>query len=135
MSLVFINSINEGNVVFLIIYMDDILLIGNERMKLSEVKVWLAEQFQMKDLGNVSYVLGIQIVRDKNNKLPALSQAAYVDKALARFSMQNSKKGLLPSRHGVSLSKQQCPKTPQEDEDMRRILYASAVGSLMYAML
>ena len=49
--------------------------------------------------------------------------------------MQGSKKGLLPTRHGIILSKEQCPKTPQEEEDMRRILYASTVGSLMYAML
>ena len=54
---------------------------------------------------------------------------------LARFSMQDSKKGLLPTQHGIILSKDQCPKTPQEEEDMRRIPYASAVGSLMYAML
>ncbi|TYK15863.1 gag/pol protein [Cucumis melo var. makuwa] len=65
----------------------------------------------------------------------ALSQATYIDKMLVRYSMQNSKKGLLPFRHGVHLSKEQCPKTPQEFEDMRRIPYASAVGSLMYAML
>ncbi|KAA0066544.1 gag/pol protein [Cucumis melo var. makuwa] len=37
--------------------------------------------------------------------------------------------------HGVHLSKEQCPKTPQEVEDMRRILYISVVGSLMYTML
>ena len=49
--------------------------------------------------------------------------------------MQNSKKGLLPARHGIILSKEQCPKTPQEEEDMRRVPYASAVSSLMYAML
>ena len=49
--------------------------------------------------------------------------------------MQNSKKGLLPYRYGIHLSKEQCPKTPQEVEDMRNIPYASAVGSLMYAML
>ena len=65
----------------------------------------------------------------------ALSQAFYIDKVLARFSMQNSKKGLLPAQHGIILSKEQCPKTPQEEEDMRRVPYASAVGSLMYAML
>ena len=49
--------------------------------------------------------------------------------------MQDSKKGLLPTRHGIILSKEQCPKTPQEEEDMRWIPYASTVGSLMYAML
>ncbi|KAA0059675.1 gag/pol protein [Cucumis melo var. makuwa] len=54
---------------------------------------------------------------------------------LVRYSMQNSKKGLLPFRHGVHLSKEQCLKTPQKVEDMKRIPYASAVGSLMYVML
>ena len=89
----------------------------------------------MKDLGNASYVLGIQIIRDRNKRQLALSQASYIDKVIERFSMQNSKKGLMPTRHGVSLSKLQCPKTPQEEEDMRRVPYTSAVGSLMYAML
>ncbi|TYK22576.1 gag/pol protein [Cucumis melo var. makuwa] len=54
---------------------------------------------------------------------------------LGRYSMQNSKKGLLPFKHGVHLSKEHCPKTPQEVEDMRRISYASTMGSLMYVML
>ncbi|KAL5577479.1 hypothetical protein UlMin_019178 [Ulmus minor] len=49
--------------------------------------------------------------------------------------MENSKKGQLPFRYGIYLSKEQCPKTPKEEENMRRIPYASAVGSLMYAML
>ena len=49
--------------------------------------------------------------------------------------MQDSKKGLLPYITGVQLSKEQCPKTPHEVENMSRIPYASAVGSLMYAML
>ena len=89
----------------------------------------------MKDLGQASYVLGIQIIRDRKNRLLALSQASYIDKVLARFSMQNSKKGQLPTQHGIALSEEQCPTTPQEEKDMRRVPYASAVGSLMYAML
>ena len=127
--------VKDQAVVFLILYVDDILLIGNNVELLSNVKKWLTEHFQMKDLGEASYVLGIKIYRDRKNRLLALSQASYVDKVIARFSMQNSKKGLLPTRHGVSLSKSQCPQTPQEEEDMRRFPYASAVGSLMYAML
>ena len=54
---------------------------------------------------------------------------------LSRYKMQNSKKGLLPYIYGIHLSKEQCPKTPQEIEDMRNIFYSSAIGSLMYAML
>ncbi|KAL2533350.1 cysteine-rich RLK (RECEPTOR-like protein kinase) 8 [Abeliophyllum distichum] len=102
---------------------------------LSSTKAWLAQQFHMKDLGEASYVLGIQILRDRKNKLLALSQATYIDRILVRFSMQDSKKGNLPFRHGIQLSKEQSPKTPEEIERMSRIPYASAVGSLMYAML
>ena len=49
--------------------------------------------------------------------------------------MENSKRGSLPFRHGIHLSKEQSPKTPEQKERMSRIPYASAVGSLMYAML
>ncbi|KAA0067938.1 gag/pol protein [Cucumis melo var. makuwa] len=128
-------KINKVKVAFLVLYVDDILLIGNNVGYLTDVKAWLAAQFQMKNLGEAQYVLGIQIIRDRKNKTLALSQATYIDKMLVRYSMQNSKKGLLPFRHGVHLSKEQCPKTPQEVEDMRRIPYASTVGSLMYVML
>ena len=121
--------------VFLVLYVDDILLIGNNVKKLSDVKNWLSTQFQMKDLGEASYVLGIQIIRDRKNRLLALSQAAYIDKVLERFSMKNSKKGRLPSRHGIHLSKKQSPQTPEEEDAMRKVPYAFAVGSLMYAML
>ena len=120
--------------VFLVLYVDDILLIRNDVETLSNVKKWLVEQFQMKDLGEASYIIGIQVIRDRKNKLLALSQSSYIDKVLARFSMQDSKIGLLPTRHGIILSKEQCPKTPHEEEDMRRIPYALAVGSLMYAV-
>ena len=89
--------IKETKVVFLVLYVDDILLIGNDVGLLSDVKKWLAEKFQMKDLGQASYVLGIQLIRNRKNRLLALSQASYIDKVLARFSMQNSQKDQLPT--------------------------------------
>ena len=49
--------------------------------------------------------------------------------------MQNSKKGNLPSQHGVCLSKEKCPKTPQEEENIRCVPYEYVVGSLMYDMI
>ena len=93
--------IHEGKVVFLVLHVDDILLIGNDVGKLSDVKVWLAKQFDMKDLGEAAYVLGIHIFRDRKNKQLALSQASYIDKMLSRYYMENSKKGMLPFAHGV----------------------------------
>ncbi|KAA0065524.1 gag/pol protein [Cucumis melo var. makuwa] len=110
-------------------------LEGNDVGYLTDIKKWLAMEFQMKDLGDAQYVLGIQIVRNRKSRTLAMSQASYIDKMLSRYKMQNSKKGLLLYRYGIHLSKKQCPKTPQEVEDMRKFPYASAVGSLMYAML
>ena len=89
--------IKETKVVFLVLYVDDILLIGNDIGLLYDVKKWLVEKFQMKVLGQASYVLGIQIIRDCKNRLLALPQASYIDKVLAWFSMHNSKKGQLPT--------------------------------------
>ena len=120
---------------FLMLYVDDILLIGNDVGVMSLVKVWLLSQFDMKDLGETNFILGIKLWRDRKNRMLGLLQAGYIDKVLKRFSMQNSKKGLLPFRHRVPLSNDQRPKTLKEENMMRQIPYASAMGSLMYAML
>ena len=122
-------------VMFLVLYVDDILLIGNDVGVMSSVNVWLSSQFDMKDLGEANFILGIKFWRDCKNKMLGLSQARYINKVLELFSMQNSKKGLLPFRHGVPLFDDQMPKTQEEVEMMRQVPYASAVGSLMYAML
>ena len=122
-------------VIFLVLYVDDILLIGNDVGVMSSVKIWLSSQFDMKDLGKANYILGIKLWRDQKNRMLGLPQARYIDKIVARFSMQNSKKGLLPFRHGVPLFDDQRPKTFEEEKTMRQVPYASAVGSLMYAML
>ena len=98
---------------------------------MSSVKVWLSSQFDMKDLGEANFILGIKLWRDRKNKMLGLSQARYIDKVLEWFSMQNSKKGLLPFRHGVPLFNDQRPKTQEEVDMMRQVPYASAVGSLM----
>ena len=126
---------SENVVVFLILYVDDILLIENDVGTLSSVKVWLSKQFDMKDLGEASHILGIKLVRDRQKRMLDLSQASYIDEILTRYIMQDSKKGFVPFRVGKSLSSSQHPKTNAEIERMRGIPYASAVESLMYAML
>ena len=78
-------------VTFLVLYVDDILLIGNEVGVMSSIKVWLSSQFDMKDLGKANFILGIKLWRDRN-KMLSLSQAGYINKVLERFNMQNSKK-------------------------------------------
>ena len=67
------------------LYVDEILLIGNDVGVMSSVKIWLSSQFDMKDLSETSYILGIKLWRDRKNRMLGLSQAGYIDKILARF--------------------------------------------------
>ena len=96
------------------LYIDDILLIGNDIPTLQNVKSWLGNYFSMKDLGEAAYILGIKIYRDRSKRLIGLSQSTYINKVLNRFSIQNSKIRFLLMSHGISLSKTQCPMTQDE---------------------
>ncbi|KAL0462870.1 UNVERIFIED_CONTAM: hypothetical protein Slati_0174600 [Sesamum latifolium] len=74
--------------------------------------------FSRKDMDEASYILGIKIYRDRSRRMLGLTQSSYIEKVLKRFKMKHSKRGLLPMRHGVKLSKKQSPKT---DEELKRM--------------
>ena len=122
-------------IIFLVLSVDDILLIGNDVGVMLFVKVWLSSQFDMKDLDEANFILGIKLWRYQKNRMLGLSQVGYIDKVLEWFSMQNSNKILLHFRHGVLLSDDERPKTLEEENMMRQVSCASTVESLMYALL
>ncbi|GJW26677.1 retrotransposon protein, putative, ty1-copia subclass [Tanacetum coccineum] len=68
---------SRSYVTILILYVDDILLMGNNISMLQDVKSYLGRSFAMKDLGDVAYVLGIKIYRDRSKRLIGLCQSAY----------------------------------------------------------
>jgi hypothetical protein len=98
-------KVSGSAVVFLVLYVDDIFLIGNNIPMIEVVISSLRKCFSMKDLGEAAYILGIKIYRDRSKRLIRLSQDAYIYKILNRFNMQDSKKGFLPMSHGITLSK------------------------------
>src|SRR3954468_8319142 len=102
---------------------------------LQETKESLEWSFSMKDLGEATYILRIKIYRDRARRLIGLSQSTYLDKILKKFRMDESKKGFLPMLQGTKLSKTQSPATAEDREVMNLKPYASAIGSIMYAML
>ena len=109
--------------------------MGNDIELLDSIKAYLNKCFSMKDLGEVAYILGIKIYRDRSIRLIGLSQSTYLDKVLKKFKMDQAKKWFLPVLQGVQLSTAQCPTTAKDKEEMSVIPYASAIGSIMYAML
>jgi hypothetical protein len=89
----------------------------------------------MKDLGVAKQILGMKIIRDKASSTLKISQAEYVKKILSRFSMDEAKSVSTPLGSHFKLTKDQSPKTDQEKAYMNKVPYASAIGSLMYAMV
>src|SRR5512140_1053385 len=128
-------KVSGSSVAFLILYVDDILLMGNDIELLDSIKAYLNKSFSMKDLGEAAYILGIKIYRDRSRRLIGLSQSTYLDKILKKFNMDQSKKGFLPMLQDMKLSSAQCPTTTEDIEEMSVIPYASAIGFIMYAML
>jgi hypothetical protein len=98
-------KVSGSAVVFLVLYVDDILLIGNDISMMEVVKSSLRKSFSMKDLGEAVYILGIKMYRDRSKRLIGLWQDAYIDKILNQFNMQDSTKGFLPMSHDITLSK------------------------------
>jgi hypothetical protein len=95
-------KVSGSIVIFLILYVDDILLIRNDIPMMKVVKSSLRKSFSVKDLGEAMYILGIKIYRDRPKSQIGLNQDAYIDKILNRINMQNSKKGFMPMLHSIS---------------------------------
>ncbi|GKC94251.1 retrotransposon protein, putative, ty1-copia subclass, partial [Tanacetum coccineum] len=83
-----------SNITFLILYVDDILIMGNNIPMLKDVKSYLGRCFTIKDLGEAAYILGIKIYRDRSRQLIILCQSAYIKKILKHYHMENSKRGM-----------------------------------------
>ena len=86
----------------------------------------------MKDLGEASYVLGIQILRDRPSGILRFSQQTYIERILKRFNMQLCSSGKALIVKGDRFSKGQCRYNDIERDQMKAVPYSSVVGSLMY---
>jgi Reverse transcriptase (RNA-dependent DNA polymerase) len=117
------HKFNGSKFVFLVLYVDDILLASNDKNMMYETKIFLFKHFDMKDLSEASYVLDLKIHRDRNKGILGLSQQAYIDKVLKRYGMKNYKPGNTPVAKGDKFSLDQCPKTELEKSEMHQIPY------------
>jgi hypothetical protein len=93
-----------------VLYVDDILLVGNNMDVIKEVKSQLSSKFDMKELDVLNLILGMEIKRDCANKKLWLNQRKYIEMILHRLNMHGSKPVKVPIPIGVKLSADQCPK-------------------------
>jgi len=125
----------SGKIILVILYVDDILLASSDVGLLLETKKFLSSNFDMKDLGEASFVLGIEIHQDRRKGVLGLSQKAYLEKVLKKYSRHACKPSPAPIVKHDRFGKFQCPRNQYEIDQMKVFPYALAVGSLRYAQV
>ena len=125
---VYVKKFLDVKFLILLLYVDDMLIVGQDASMIGDLKKDLFKAFDMKDLGPARQILGMEIAR-------WLSQEKYVERILERFNMKLAKPVGTPLGGHFKLSKKSCPSSMKEKENMASVPYSSAIRSLMYAMV
>ncbi|RVW29644.1 Retrovirus-related Pol polyprotein from transposon RE1 [Vitis vinifera] len=115
---------NEGKVVILIVYVDDIVLTGDDCNELEKLKGKLAEEFDIKDLGALKYFLGMEFARSKEGIF--VNQRKYVLDLLNETGMLGCKPAETPIELNVKLQSTKAKNVKDQDR------YQRLVGRLIY---
>uniref|UniRef100_A0A2N9HEH7 Integrase catalytic domain-containing protein n=1 Tax=Fagus sylvatica TaxID=28930 RepID=A0A2N9HEH7_FAGSY len=120
----FLKHSNEGKVTALIVYVDDIVVTGNDIMEMGKLKTYLAKEFEIKDLGTLRYFLGIEVARSKEGIF--VSQRKYVLDLLVETGMLACKPIDTPIEQNHRLGED------VDDTPVDRERYQKLVGKLIY---
>ncbi|CAM8986036.1 unnamed protein product [Rhodiola kirilowii] len=134
-SCLYLKMLNTVSPIYVLLYVDDILLICKSKSAIETVKKKLKQNFDMKNFGSAQKILGVKIIRDRKHRTICLSQTDYINKVLTKFSMLNVKPSPVPLGGHLELSKADCPSNDAEKQQMANVSYDVATGSVMYAML
>ncbi|KAL7371770.1 hypothetical protein ABVT39_004778 [Epinephelus coioides] len=121
---VFVRSQQELEI--LAVYVDDLILITESKESMDELKVTLKEHYKM-DMGELSYILGISVVQDKEKNCVFLHQKHYIE---TKYGMNNANPIATPADANVKLKKDDGVSKPVNPST-----YQSMVGSLLYAAM
>ena len=76
---------------FLLLYVDDMLIVAKSMIEVNKLKILLRKEFDMKNLGAAKKILGMEIRKDRDARKLWLSQKGYVEHVLEVFNMNNAK--------------------------------------------
>jgi len=129
---VFFTHLDDG-IVILVIHVDDITTVTSSKNLMQDTKRKLMGELDMTDNGEVHWILGLEVKRNREERTISLSQRSYIRSIIARYGLEDAKALSTPMDPSVNLSRSQCPQTTNEIAEMRNIPYREAIGSLMYA--
>ena len=122
--------VNKDTGVIIAMWVDDLIIFGKDMASIQALKAALNKEYEMKDLGELKYFLGIQVHRSKEQKVIHISQSGYIGIILERYNMQDSNSVRIPLSQGTKLTRAAISDTLTDISE-----YQSIVGSQMYAML
>ena len=111
---------------------DDMIIAAKYLETVTRFKNDLKRFYDISDLGEIHWVLGIEIKRDRMARTISLSQRTYIDTILEEFKLKDAAPLTVPAEPGAILGKHQCPESTREKEDMANVPYARGVGKVMY---
>ena len=132
---VYVRKFPNGKFVILLLYVDDMLIVGQDVGVIGNLKKDLFKSFDLKDLGLARQILGMQILHDRKAKKLWLSQEKYIKRVLERFNMKHARLVSTPLGAHFKLRKKSCSSSKKEKKDIASTIYFLAVGSLIYAMV
>ena len=116
--------------IILILYVDDLLIMGNSQPMIYSIKKQLMAAYQMKDLGAAISYLGIRITRDRKKRSIWIEQEDYIHNALTRFNLLNANDTKTPLPEGVRLVATTEPTPPE-----KLTQYQQLIGTFLYASI
>jgi hypothetical protein len=127
----------RGRDIIIGIFVDDIVIAyhPDDTGMWINLKTRLMNKYKVKDAGDVEYILGMKVWRDRPNRILTIHQSQYIKKVLERFNMSSAAAAPTPEAPGSKLSKSMCPSSDDEKKQMAGIPYREAVGSLLYAAI
>ena len=128
-------KLSDGDVCYVSAYVDDLLIIGNNMSVVNEFKRQISAQFTMKDLGEVKYILGWHIHRDRANRTIFINQEKYMEKILERYGQTETRGCHIPMQANTILKESDRPADPADVALMQQYPYREVIGSLMYLMI
>ena len=132
--MILVYTYNDDKITTIVaIYVDDLIVASNDELRLQQLKENLKKSFDMKDLGKISYGLGIKFNQNKDEI--TMSQRKYTQEILKKLNMENCKPISTSIKIAEKLTKAMCPKTEEEAKRMQNIPYQELIGALMYLAL
>ena len=122
------------SIIILFLYVDDMGIASNSPELRMHIIKSLQAEYEIKDQGELNWILGMKVTRDRPSRTLRLDQSQYITSVLSKFGMDQCKTVSTPALPGTQVTKADCPTTDEQKQEMVAVPYKSLAGSLLHAV-